>query len=79
MSSSHIQEAYVLTKSLISAPMGITGSSSAKEVEAAEEFTIQTKRQISRGESRDHRSPAPTAEVSRGRPATGGIIQTLGK
>jgi len=56
------EDAYVLTKSLISAPMGITGSSSAKEVEAAEEFTIQTKRQISRGESRDQRSPAPTAE-----------------
>ena len=69
--SSYSQDAYVLTKSLISAPMGTTGSSSAKEVEAAGEFTIQTggskgrtKRQISRGESRDQRSPTPTAEVS---------------
>lgn len=75
-SSPHIQDAYVLTKSLISAPMGITGSSSAKEVEAAGDFDIQTstgssssrtKRQISRGESRGQRSdsgpPTPTAEV----------------
>ena len=63
----------MLTKSHISAPMGATGSSSAKEVGAEEEFDIQrpsvvnaaatkrTKRQISRAESRDQRSAA--AEV----------------
>ena len=58
--TSHIQEAYALTKSLISAPMGTTGSSSAREVEAAGDFDIKTaseasrgtRRQISRGESR---------------------------
>ena len=61
----------MLTKSLISAPMGTTGSSAVKEVEAAGEFDIQTKRQISRGKSRDKSRdqgsdsgpPTPTAEV----------------
>ena len=68
----------MLTKSLISAPMGTTGSSAVKEVEAAGEFDIQTttgasrtKRQISRGKSRgesrdqgsDSGPPTPTAEV----------------